>query len=72
MTEEPQAKRGDAAWKEERDAVARRNEEARKRARAGGTSRKGVIQRRELEHAQRESEQLRVLNARLDKQRPRG
>ncbi len=42
MTDESPAKRGDAAWAEERDAVARRNAEAHKRAQAHKQTRQSM------------------------------
>jgi hypothetical protein len=68
MTEESPVKRGDAAWKEQREAISRRNAEAHKRAEAQRQSRASVAQARVRADAQRESEQLRDLNARIAKQ----
>ena len=71
MTEESPAKRGDAAWKEQRDAISRRNADAHKRAldqkRTRATS-AALHQRAEMD---REAEQLRELNTRLSKQQAR-
>lgn len=72
MSEEPQPKRGYAAWKEQHDAVARRNEEVSNRAQTEQKSHANVVETRNREHARRERDQLRALNARLDKQRSRG
>ena len=65
-------KRGQAAWKEHRDAISDRNVQARKR---GSAERKvalsRVTDRRRLEALQ-EAERLNVINIRLAKARPRG
>jgi len=69
--EQPQ-KRGQAAWKEHRDAISDRNVQARKR---GSAERKVALSRvTELRRAEarREAEQLNVINARLGKARPPG
>jgi hypothetical protein len=69
---QPEAKRGDAAWKEHRDAISDRNMEARKR---GTAERKIALSRvndqRRL-NARREAEQLHAINAKLGKTRARG
>ena len=69
--EQPQ-KRGQAAWKEHRDAISDRNVQARKR---GSAERKVALSRvTELRRSEalREAEQLNVINARLGKARPPG
>jgi hypothetical protein len=71
MTEESPAKRGDAAWKEQRDAIARRNADAQKRAVAGKQSRQTVVAASAREEMHREAQQLRDLNARIGKQSSR-
>ena len=63
---EPEAKRGNAAWKEHRDAISDRNAEARKR---GSAERKAALsrvteQRRVV--ARSEHELVEAINARLD------
>jgi hypothetical protein len=69
---EPEAKRGDAAWKEHRDAISDRNAGARKR---GNAERKvalsRVFEQRRVD-ARREAEQLHVINAKLSQARARG
>ena len=65
------AKTGDAAWKEQRDAISKRNAEAHKRAQTEQKSRTSYAQEAVRADAQRESEQLRDLNKRLDKQQAR-
>jgi hypothetical protein len=72
MTEETTpAKTGDAAWKEQRDAISKRNAEAHKRAQSEKKSRTSYAQEAIRADAMRESEQLRDLNKRLDKQQSR-
>ena len=71
MTDEVQAKRGDAAWKEQREAIARRNADAQKKAQAEQRSKESVIDGRIREHSAREREQLSELNARLGEQNAR-
>jgi hypothetical protein len=67
-----EAKRGDAAWKEHRDAISDRNVQARKR---GHAERKVALSRvteqRRL-NARREAEQLYAINAKLGKARACG
>ena len=72
MTDEPQPKRGDAAWKEERDAISRRNADAHKRAEGRRKSRASQLDAQARADAKRESEQLRDLNAKISKQQARG
>lgn len=69
MTDKVEAKRGDAAWKTQRDAIAQRNADAHRRAQAEQRSRSGALEARLADDAQRERQQLEALNARLDKQR---
>lgn len=71
MTDEAPAKRGDAAWKEQKDAISRRNAETHKRAQVEKKSRDHMIAERVRADAQRESAQLRDLNARIAKQQGR-
>jgi len=71
MTEESPAKRGDAAWKEQRDDVARRNAEAHKRAVTQKQSRATVAAKAARAEVDRETEQLRELNTRISKQQAR-
>ena len=68
MTDESPAKRGEAAWKEQRDAVSRRNAAAQKRGQGERHSREGVAAAAARESLNREAEQLRDLNARITKQ----
>ena len=71
MTDETPAKTGDAAWREQRDAISKRNAEAHKRAQSEKKSRTSYAQEAIRADAVRESEQLRDLNKRLDKQQSR-
>jgi hypothetical protein len=72
MTEETPAKRGDAAWKEQREAVSRRNAAAQKRALGERRTRDTAIAAAARDDMNREADQLRELNARIDKQGGRG
>jgi hypothetical protein len=72
MAEESPAKRGEAAWKEQRDDVARRNAEAHKRAVTQQKSRASFAARAARAEMDREAEQLRELNTRISKQQARG
>jgi hypothetical protein len=72
MTEEPPAKSGDAAWKEQRDAVARRNAQAQKRGQDSKQSRETRNAAHDREQSAREAEQLRNLNAQISKRQARG
>ena len=72
MTDESPAKRGDAAWKEQRDAIARRNADAHKRAQEKKRSRASVAAATAREGLDREAQQLRDLNTRISKQQTRG
>jgi len=67
MNEEPEAKRGTAAWKEQREAVAVRNAEAHKRGQAERKQRDRAIGARERLSAAREAEELDALNASIVK-----
>jgi hypothetical protein len=72
MTDESQAKRGEAAWKEQREAISRRNAEAHKRAEGRRKSRASQLEAQARAESQRESQQLRDLNTRISKQQARG
>jgi hypothetical protein len=72
MTEESPAKRGDAAWKEQREAIARRNADAHKRALEQKRTRASLAAVTAREGLDREAQQLRDLNTRISKQRARG
>ena len=67
MTEESPAKRGEAAWNQERADISRRNAEAHKRAQVGKKSRASVAARAARDEMDRETEQLRELNAQISK-----
>ena len=72
MAEESPAKRGEAAWKEQRDEVARRNADAHKRALGKKQTRDKVVAASERTERDREAEQLHALNTRISKQQGRG
>jgi hypothetical protein len=72
MTEESPAKRGEAAWKVERDAISKRNAEAHKRAQGEQRSRDARSAVAKREEVDREAQQLHELNERIAKQRARG
>lgn len=65
MTDQSKGKRGEAAWREEREAISSRNVEARRRGRAERESREGLRAARLRADAQREAQQLRKLNAEI-------
>jgi hypothetical protein len=71
MTEETPAKRGDAAWKEQRDAISQRNADAHKRAQGERRSRMTQAAATGRADAEREAKQLRELNAKLERQKAR-
>ena len=62
---EPQAKRGDAAWKEHRDAISDRNVQARKRGSAERKVALGRVTERRRLDARREADLLVAMNAKL-------
>ena len=72
MADEAPEKRGDAAWKEQREAISRRNAEAHKRAEGRKKSRATQLDEMARAENQREAQQLRDLNTRISKQRGRG
>ena len=62
MSDEAKVKRGEAAWKEQREATSRRNADTRKRGRAERNSRDDERAVRLTADRKREAEQLRRLN----------
>jgi len=72
MTEESPARSGHAAWKEQRDDVARRNAEAQRRAQGTKQSRETRMAAHDRAQSAREAEQLRNLNAQISKRQGRG
>jgi hypothetical protein len=60
------------AWKEQRDAVARRNAQAQKRGQDKKESRATMDAAHDRAVRAREAEQLRNLNAQIDKRQARG
>ena len=71
MAEETPAKRGDAAWKEQRDAISQRNQDAHRRSETARKTKASMTASTERADAEREAEQLRDLNKRLAKQQAR-
>ena len=69
---EPEAKRGAAAWKEHRDAIADRNAQARKRGSAERKVALGRVAEQRRLNVRREAALLETMNAKLVKARPRG
>lgn len=67
MSEETPAKRGDAAWKEQRDEIARRNADAHRRSQTAKRDRAAAAADVARNDAQREAEQLRDLNKKLER-----
>ena len=67
MTDGP--KRGDAAWKEQRDAISQRNADAHKRAQVDTRTKDDAILDRQRRYAADEAEQLRELNRQIEKKR---
>ena len=67
MTDEIQGKRGEAAWREQRDAVAKRNAEAHKRGAAERRLKDRAVDARDRVRAAQEAEELQQLNARIAK-----
>ena len=63
------AKRGDALWKEQRDAISQRNQEAQKKALQDTRTKDDAVQDRERRSASREADQLRALNDKISKRR---
>jgi hypothetical protein len=72
MPDESPEKRGDAAWKEQREAISRRNAEAHKRAADQKRNRASTAAAHQRAEMDREAEQLRNLNSRLSRQQARG
>jgi hypothetical protein len=64
--------RGEAAWKEQRAEIARRNAETRKRGQAERRERDGASIARERAESAREGQELDALNAKMEKRRSAG
>ena len=60
-------KRGEAAWKQQRDEIAKRNVEAHRRGQAERKTREGQAEDRNRLEAAREAAQLHALNAQIKK-----
>jgi hypothetical protein len=72
MSEHTEGKRGEAAWKQQREEIAKRNADAHKRGQAERRSRESAVEQRDRVEAARESEQLQQLNAQIAQQRGGG
>ena len=70
--EESPAKRGDAAWRQERDEISKRNAQAHTRAQGLQRSRDALAAASTREAVDREAQQLHKLNERIAKGRARG
>ena len=71
MSEETQPKRGDAAWKEQRETIARRNADAHQRSQGARRERASVAASTAKDDALREADQLRELNKKIARQQAR-
>jgi hypothetical protein len=71
MPDESPAKRGDAAWKEQRDAISQRNAEAHKRAQGDRRTRMTQAAAAGRAEGEREAAQLRELNAKIQRRKTR-
>ena len=69
MSEETTGARGYAAWKQQRDEVAKRNEEAHRRGRDERKTRERAVEDRDRIEAVREAAQLQELNAQIEKRK---
>jgi hypothetical protein len=67
MTDEAPSSRGEAAWKESRSMIAKRNAQAQKNGQAERKSRDLAAETRERALAAREQKELDALNDMLDK-----
>ncbi len=72
MSDETEARRGDAAFKEQREAISKRNAEAHRRGQAERRERDRAIETRDRIQAAREAEQLHVLNQQIAKRHGAG
>lgn len=70
MSEGTQGARGDAAWREQRAEIAKRNAETKKRGQAERRSKEHAAESRDRVEAAREAAQLNQLNAKLARQHP--
>ena len=71
MSEETPAKRGDAAWKEQREAISKRNADAQRRSQDARTQRASQAASTARDDALREADHLRDLNKRLARRQAR-
>lgn len=65
MSDDTKGKRGEAAWREQREAVSKRNAEARRRGRIERESRERLTTARRRSNAQQEAELLHKLNLQM-------
>ena len=72
MTEQPEARRGEAAWKQQREAVAKRNADTHRRAQEEKKQRSRQIDAQTRVRDAREAEELNELNARIAERRSGG
>ena len=72
MTDETAPRRGDAAFREQRDELAKRNAEAHRRGQEERKVRDRSINARARVHAAREAEELAALNAQIAERRTGG
>ena len=70
--EQTEGKRGEAAWREQREAIAKRNVEAHRRGQAERKTRDREVESRDRVEAAREAAQLDELNAQIAKGRSGG
>ena len=71
MADELQGRSADSTWKEQRDAIAQRNAEARKRAQAEQKQREQLADGELREASRRERADLQALNDQIDRRRSR-
>ena len=69
MSDETKGQRGEAAWKEQHEAISERNLKARRRGRAEREYRERRSAARLRTEGEREAEQLRKLNMQLTRDR---
>lgn len=65
MTDENKGKRGEAAWREQREAVAKRNADAHRRGREERKLRDRALDARDRVRAVQENDELERLNAQI-------
>ncbi len=70
MSEETPSARGDAAWRQQRDEIAKRNVEAHRRGQAERKTKDQAVEDRNRMEAAREAAQLHALNDQISKRKP--